>query len=90
MITEFHPLLRAFTLRVSLSGLLVGRRDAVSSFGIYMIGFIILVAGLAYGASVAGLQDTWIIVGVIVLIGLGIIMGVSNTKRRDPPGGPQV
>ncbi len=61
----------------------------MSSFGIYMIGFIILIAGLAYGASVAGLASTWIVVGVIVLLGLGILMGVSNTKRRDPPGGPQ-
>lgn len=60
----------------------------MSSFGIYMIGFVILVAGLAYGASVAGLAQTWIIVGAIVLLGLGIIMGVSSTKRRDPPGGP--
>ncbi len=61
----------------------------MSSFGIYMLGFIILIAGLAYGASVAGLSQTWIIVGIIVLLGLGILMGVGSTKRRDPPGGPQ-
>jgi len=61
----------------------------MSSFGIYMIGFIVLIAGLAYGASVAGLASTWITVGVIVLLGLGILLGVSSTKRRDPPGGPQ-
>jgi hypothetical protein len=54
-----------------------------------MIGFIVLIAGLAYGASVAGLASTWITVGVIVLLGLGILLGVSSTKRRDPPGGPQ-
>ena len=59
----------------------------MSSFGIYMIGFLILIVGLAYGASVAGLNSTWIVVGVIILVGLGILMGVSSTKRRDPPNG---
>ena len=59
----------------------------MSSFGIYLIGFIVLIAGLAYGASVAGLSSTWIAVGVIVLLGIGIIAGVGSTKRRDPPGG---
>jgi positive regulator of sigma E activity len=57
----------------------------MSSFGIYLIGFIIFIVGLAIAASLLGVSTTWIAVGVIVLIGLGILMGVSRTRRPDPP-----
>ena len=33
------------------------------SFAIYIIGFVILIGGLAYGASLAGLSTQWIVVG---------------------------
>ena len=57
----------------------------MSSFGIYLVGFIIFIVGLAIAASLLGVATTWIAVGVIVLIGLGILMGVSRTRRPDPP-----
>jgi hypothetical protein len=60
----------------------------VSSLTIFIIGFIVLVAGLAYGASIAGLSTQWIVVGVLVLLGLGIAMGVTRTRQRDPSQAP--
>jgi hypothetical protein len=60
----------------------------MSSFGIYIIGFVILIVGLALGAHLLGLPMQWIGIGVIVLIGLGVLMGVGKTKRPDPPAGP--
>ena len=57
----------------------------MSSFGIYVIGFIILIIGLALAASMLGLPTMWIGIGAIVLIGIGILTGVSRTKRPDPP-----
>jgi predicted signal transduction protein with EAL and GGDEF domain len=57
----------------------------MSSFGIYIIGFIVLIIGLAIAATLLGVSPTWIGVGVIVLIGLGILTGVSRTRRPDPP-----
>jgi predicted signal transduction protein with EAL and GGDEF domain len=56
----------------------------VSSLAIYIIGFVILIGGLAYGASLAGLAPQWIAVGVLVLLGVGIAMGVTRTRQRDP------
>lgn len=56
----------------------------MSSLAIFIIGFIILVGGLAYGASMAGVASQWIVVGVLVLMGLGIAMGVTQTRHRDP------
>ena len=57
----------------------------MSSFGIYVIGFIILIIGLALAASMLGISTTWIAIGAIVLIGIGVLTGVSRTKRPDPP-----
>jgi uncharacterized membrane protein YiaA len=60
----------------------------MSSFGIYLIGFIIFIVGLAIAAFLLGAPPMWIGVGVIVLIGIGILTGVSRTKRPDPPANP--
>lgn len=57
----------------------------MSSFGTYLIGFVVLVVGLAIGASLLGAPTIWIAVGVIVLLGIGIISATNRTKPRDPP-----
>ncbi len=57
----------------------------MSSFVIYIIGMLVLIGGLAYGASLAGLSTQWIVVGVIVLLGIGIVTAVSKTRSKDPP-----
>lgn len=57
------------------------------TFAIYIGGFIVLIGGLAYGASLAGLSTQWIVVGVLVLLGLGIAMGATRTRQKDPPTG---
>lgn len=56
----------------------------MSSLAIYIVGFIILVGGLAYGANLAGLAPQWIAVGVLALVGIGIVMGVTRTRQKDP------
>ena len=59
----------------------------MSSFGIYIIGFVILIVGLALAASMLGVPSVWIGIGIIVMIGIGILSGVGRTKRPDPPNG---
>lgn len=61
----------------------------MSSFTTYLVGFLILVIGLALAAHLAGAPTAWIVVGVIVAIGAGIIMATTRTRTRDvpPPGG---
>jgi hypothetical protein len=61
------------------------RGKTVSSFSIYLIGFIVVIIGLAIAANLIGIPSIWIGVGVLVLIGMGVLMGVSRTKRPDPP-----
>jgi positive regulator of sigma E activity len=57
----------------------------MSSFGIYVIGFVILIVGLALAANMLGVPTVWIGIGIIVMIGIGVLSGVSRTRRRDPP-----
>ncbi|HYR12533.1 MAG TPA: hypothetical protein VEQ60_32390 [Longimicrobium sp.] len=60
----------------------------MSSFATFLIGFTVLVIGLAIAASLLGVPTTWIAVGVIVMIGIGIISATNRTKPRDPPPPP--
>ncbi|MAK60567.1 MAG: hypothetical protein CMK09_06285 [Ponticaulis sp.] len=55
----------------------------MSSFAIYTIGFLILIAGLAYGAAMLGVPAEWIGVGCVILAGIGLITAVSNTRKKD-------
>jgi hypothetical protein len=55
------------------------------NFTLYLIGFIIVIVGLAWGAMVAGVPQTYILIGVVVLFGLGILSAVKRTRPRDPP-----
>ena len=53
------------------------------SFGIYIVGYIILIAGLAIGAHMLHVPEKWIGVGIICLIGVAIIHGVTATRQKD-------
>ena len=53
------------------------------SFGLYLAGFLILIGGLIYGATLIHMPIHWIVMGTIVLVGLGIVTGVKNTRSRD-------
>ncbi len=54
------------------------------TFALYIIGYLILIGGLAYGAHLMHVPERWIVVGVIVLAGLGIASGAVRTRQRDP------
>lgn len=54
--------------------------------GMYLIGFIILAGGLL-GALwklgvLASVGTTWIVIGVVVLLGIGIMLAVSNGGNK--------
>jgi hypothetical protein len=51
---------------------------------IYLIGTLLVVAGLAYGANRLGVSHVWIIVGSLVIIGLGLMGGIVKTRQKDP------
>jgi len=57
-----------------------------SWFNMYLVGFIILIIGLAIGAHLAGAPTAWIVVGVICLLGIGILSAVKKTQASNRPG----
>jgi len=58
------------------------------SFGLNVLGYLIVIGGLAYGATLIHLPTHWIVAGAIVLAGLGIVTGVKATRQRDSPNPP--
>jgi hypothetical protein len=55
----------------------------VMSFGIYLAGYVVLIAGLIYGARLMHVPTHWIVVGALVMVGLGILTGVKATRQKD-------
>jgi hypothetical protein len=56
------------------------------SFGLYAMGFAILIGGLIYAAYLVHMPTHWIVVGAIVLLGVGILSAVKATRQKDPVG----
>jgi hypothetical protein len=56
------------------------------SFGLYAIGFAIVIGGLIYAAYLMHMPAQWIAVGAVVLLGVGIVTGVKATRQKDPAG----
>jgi hypothetical protein len=57
----------------------------MSSFGTYILGFLVVIIGLGMAAYLLNVPTQWIVVGVVVLLGIGIVMATSRTKTKDPP-----
>jgi hypothetical protein len=56
------------------------------SFGIYSIGFAIVIGGLIYAAYLIHVPAHWIAVGAVILLGVGILSGVKATRQKDSVG----
>ncbi len=55
------------------------------SFALYLIGFILFIAGLAWLAAVMGVSQTYIMIGAVILLGIGIFTAATRTRAKDPP-----
>lgn len=62
----------------------------MTNFTIYMVGVIIVVGALGYGAYALGVAPLWIGIGVAVLLGMGL-MGAAKKAGvgRDNPDNGQ-
>lgn len=55
------------------------------SFALYMVGLALLVAGIAWGLSTAGLAPVYIGIACLIVLGAGVMAAVSRTRAKDPP-----
>lgn len=59
----------------------------MSSFSIYLIGVIFVVAALAYGAVLLGIPPIWVGIGALTIVGFGLMGAVKKTRRKDDTPG---
>ena len=55
------------------------------NLGLYLVGFLVFVGGVAWGLSVMGVSSTYIVIACLVMLALGIMTGVTRTRMKDPP-----
>ena len=54
------------------------------SFALYLIGFALVTGGVAWALVTAGVPTLYVAIACVILVGLGIITGVSKTRSKDP------
>jgi hypothetical protein len=62
-------------------------RLAMKWAGMYLVGFVFLVGGIVAAlwkmGLLAGIGATWIVIGVVILMGVGIMISVSNSGTKE-------
>ena len=56
----------------------------MTNFFVYMIGVILVVGALAYGANLVGLSSTWIVVITLAALGFGVMGAIVKTRQKEP------
>jgi hypothetical protein len=56
----------------------------MTNFLVYLIGTLLVVAGLAYAAIRLGIATPWIVAAALVVIGIGLMGGIVKTRQKDP------
>ena len=55
--------------------------------GMYLVGFIILIGGIGAAlwklGALQNIGTTWTAIGVVILIGLGVMIAVSNSGTKE-------
>jgi len=55
--------------------------------GMYLVGFVVLMGGLLAALWKLGILEsigtTWTLIGVVIAIGLGIMIAVSNSGTKE-------
>jgi poly(A) polymerase Pap1 len=53
------------------------------SFALYLIGFAIFTGGVAWALITVGVPQLYVIIACVILLGLGILTGVTRTRGKD-------
>lgn len=58
------------------------------SFALYIIGFLILIGGVAWALVAAGVSTLYVMIACVILLGIGIVSAVTHTRSKDRPKEP--
>ncbi len=56
----------------------------MTNFLVYMIGVLLVVGAVAYGARLAGLGTAWVGVIAVALLGVGVMGAIVKTRQKEP------
>ena len=55
--------------------------------GMYFVGFVLLIGGILAAlwklGLLAGISATWALIGIVILMGIGIMISVANSGRKE-------
>jgi len=55
--------------------------------GMYLVGFVILIGGILAALWKLGIlqniETMWIVIGVVILVGIGIMVSVANSGTKE-------
>ena len=55
--------------------------------GMYFVGFVVLIGGVLAALWKLGIlqsiETTWIVIGVVILLGIGIMISVANSGTKE-------
>jgi hypothetical protein len=55
--------------------------------GIYLVGYLVMLAGILAALWKSGVMErigtTWTIIGVVIAIGIGIMIAVANSGKKE-------
>lgn len=55
--------------------------------GIYLVGYVIMLGGILAAMWKSGVLErigtTWTVIGVVIAIGIGIMIAVANSGRKE-------
>jgi hypothetical protein len=54
------------------------------SFGLYALGYLILITGVAYLAHLIHIPSHYIVAIAVIMLGIGVVTGVQSTRQKDP------
>lgn len=58
------------------------------SFALYVIGFVIVIGGVAWALMTAHVPTTYVMITCVILLGIGIMSAVNHTRSKDRPKDP--
>jgi uncharacterized protein (DUF983 family) len=52
------------------------------SFAIYIVGFLIVIGGIAWAMVALHIPQQWVLITCVILLGIGIVRAVTNTRAK--------
>jgi len=50
---------------------------------IYLVGFAFVIGGIAWALVIAKVSANIVMISVVILVGIGILTGVTRTRTKD-------